>query len=769
LTTAEARCAVCGSPNDRSTSPCAFCRAEPGAGHGTPHPPARSVPEAVNAWARSISGAPEQLSRLVTHVEVHDEIIYRLFTRVVRRDLCEERAPAAGGEPTGPRLDPQSVDPFGTSTPSLRAASEHIATCSTCRGASAAQCQSCGGSKRIACAHCGGQGQELRQYKRSSRVIKCTACRGKQTVKCPGCEGKGVQTCGGCRGSGRQLTWLTYSQTEKSYAIVAPQTALLNIHRQLNENRPVARSELDGLSVADEAENDGPLPQDAGGADSSARDFIKKTSPSFDPRFERIAQQQYLKVTALRRDVIYEMSGMRGRICLTGDRLVATSTPEALAPIQRRFWLWAGAAAGLVVATGTVLRTYYGQGLYFGGSNVALVLVWLMGTLLCIVATGAVARELGPRFRLSRLTKSERVTGALGLFGIGLLFAVGLGSRPRLGEVQAALSAGDLKTAGTVVEALKETQGSTPEVLDADDGFLLARAAASTGDERLELLDAVSERKGPRANAASQTARRERLEEIRRRIEANTPAEALAAITRWYPNWHRDAETAELRAKAHDVAFEACSSLPCRFDAASKAETAATTPARATQRAEARRRLIEALTFAPIAGELTLVRLKRLRALGSLASEALSAAGGDGEVVAKAVAAQNFASTERFKVPLLGNDDAVATELLGKLTAKSPNIAKIDFEGGTELYLVLDAQHKCRGVYAVGTKGARTLPFSGNWSVNQLLTQAVGQSSLVKRPTTTEGTVRWAQGGAAVVARWKGGDLVEVRVGDAFP
>src|SRR5262249_38991563 len=49
---------------------------------------------AVVRWARSTFGAPRRLSAHITGVEERDEVVVRVATEVVRRDLYEQRVPA---------------------------------------------------------------------------------------------------------------------------------------------------------------------------------------------------------------------------------------------------------------------------------------------------------------------------------------------------------------------------------------------------------------------------------------------------------------------------------------------------------------------------------------------------------------------------------------------------------------------------------------------------------------------------------------------------
>ncbi|HEU4536546.1 MAG TPA: hypothetical protein VFS00_20620, partial [Polyangiaceae bacterium] len=277
-------------------------------------------------------------------------------------------------------------------------------------------------------------------------------------------------------------------------------------------------------------------------------------------------------------------------------------------------------------------------------------------------------------------------------------------------------------------------------------------------------------RKGPRAAEAATLARAERLAEVRRLLGEGVAVLALEACERafpsWEPAWEADREVRALRARVYELASKACADDPCRFDFFAKAQAADPTPERATRARQLRKYFVEAFTFNVVEKEPTIERLRRLRAFAKLATAAASIT--DTDLRAQAAVARHFADTERAKVPLLGNDESIVSELLGPLTPRGPGLAWVELDG-VETFLVFDKQRKCRGVYVAGKRNARALPASGPWSADRLLSQAFGQSMTVKRPTTDDGTVRWTQGATRIVARWREGRLIETRAGDATP
>lgn len=731
-------------------------------------PIARSVHEAATAWARTVFGAPRQFADLITAIDVRDEVLERVATEVVRRDVREQRLPSNRRHPEPPRIDPARVDPFEVTVASLRAQSEYVAPCGYCGGGGVCSCQNCGGGGRARCSNCGGSGKEVKYYQKSSRLINCKVCRASGTVSCGGCGGKGSVTCTVCSGSGHQLVWLTYDQESRWTVSIEPQSPVIAAHRQLAEPRFLAPGDLTAFSVVAEEEADGPVMlQGYRGGDGP---ILRAVVAALDPRLERVNRQQYLKLSIVRRDATYAMSGASGTIVLSGKELVGARTPKALRPIHLRLYLWGGISFFGALGTGMVAAALCGASPYFARSNVVVAFVWLVTIALAVAVVGAVLRALGSRFKLGPLHPFEKYLGIGSVVAFALMVVVGLVSRPTVREVEVALTAGDAARARVVVDALKEKKGVTPEVRDAEDGVMLAEAGKLTGDARLKVLDDVASHHGTRSAEAAVAARKDRLAEIRRLLDAKTPAPVLAAIDRWFRDaWKTDPELAEDRAQAHDLAGTLCSEDPCRLVAANLAKAAAVTPERAQRSTDVRTHLLDGLATTDSTGEGTLDRLKRLRALTETATKSLEAASDDSEIIEKAKKAASWAQDERAKVAMVGADIGVVEELLGAPASTEAKSTWIAVES-TRAYLNIDSQKKCRGLYVVGgEKGARTIRGT-TWTADRLLSQAVGHAASVKKPTpSTATTSRWFEVSAPVVARWHSGDLVELRVGDAAP
>ncbi len=171
---------------------------------------------------------------------------------------------------------------------------------------------------------------------------------------------------------------------------------------------------------------------------------------------------------------------------------------------------------------------------------------------------------------------------------------------------------------------------------------------------------------------------------------------------------------------------------------------------------------MEELSFADIPGELPLLRLKRLGSVAALAD--MIHPPGDTELAAKASAAGASARAERGKTALIGADDAIAAELLGELAGDAKVATKT--VNGVRVYLSLDGQRKCRGIYLTGATDPGHALGDGTL---RLLSQAVGHTAAIRAAKGGVGTSQWMEGATPVLARWRSGTLMELRIGDATP
>jgi hypothetical protein len=179
----ESACSHCGGRRVGSSSTCSFCRSDAGFVSVADLPIARTVHDAATAWARAVFGAPRAFASLITRIDVRDHEFQRIATEIVRREVREVRVPSSQGRTSRPRVTPTSVDPYAISAEALRADSEYIAACTYCNGGGNAPCNACAATGRQACGHCQGSGKEVRYYQKSSRVVKCSVCKGGCTIQ----------------------------------------------------------------------------------------------------------------------------------------------------------------------------------------------------------------------------------------------------------------------------------------------------------------------------------------------------------------------------------------------------------------------------------------------------------------------------------------------------------------------------------------------------------------------------------------------------------
>jgi hypothetical protein len=729
----------------------------------TGHDDERGIESAVIAWARSVFSAPRRLDQLVTSVEARDEIIERVATRIRHRELREQRVATSERRSTRPRVEQSSVDPFAHTHETLRADSEYVTQCDACAGSGQARCGSCRGTGNESCPTCRGSGKE--RSAKTGRPIKCKTCKATGAIPCHNCAGQGSVHCGACLGSGHQLAWLGFVESERWEVSVPTSNPVVIAHPALREGRALNPSDLTTLTVSLERSHGGAL--DLQQLAESDRRVVRAQLDQLDRRLDRVLYQQYLKLAAVRRDVTFEMCGTRATLSLTGTQLVGATTREVLRPIRRRLYAWLAlcllvGVAGIVVSSATI-----GSSQYYQAAN-SLAAILIMAAVTCAVPSlGALLRSWRGGWRFHPIRSSTKVWSAATGVALAAIGAVGLAARPDASEVQGALAANDTAQARAVVDALEEHGGVTRETMDLRDRVTLAGASRLSGEPRLRALDSVAAHAGAASAAAAAAARAQRLGDVRQLIAAHRPAEALGLLDQAFAGDHSP-EINEQRARAHDTALSACRTPACQLDEAIRARDAQATPERAAALDAARARLIAALDPEQVPAVPIAVRLRRLGQLGEAAASARKVALGDQDLQMRAQHALAFVDAARAAVRLLGNDLAVAEQLLGTSTRSARGIPSIALDGVT-VFLVLDRGGLCSGVYVTGDKAHMRAIASKDWTATRLLSQVLGRATALPPPRDGQTVVRWYAGGAAIVARWYAGTLVELRVGDAMP
>ena len=717
----------------------------------------RSIEDAVSAWARTIFSAPRRLGALVTSIEEHDEVVERVAAYIIRREFQEERGTTPERRPTRPPVTAAAIDPFSHTPQTLRAASEHVVPCASCAGAGHARCETCSGIGRAPCPSCGGSGKE--PSAETGRLVNCKACKASGSAFCQGCDGSGRMACPTCGGSGHQLAWLTFKETRRCDVELPRELPAALVQRALQQPRVLSHQELSAVAILDENTRDGPL--ELGALAAPERDLIKAQQRKVDPRLERIDRQQYLKLAVIRREVMFEMCGCTGTLSLTGTMLEGTTTPEALRPIHRRLYAWCALTAVVLLVAIALREATVGASSYFRGARLASGVLVAIAFGCAIPALGAILRSWrgGRRFHpVGGPAKLWSATATAALIAIGV---VGVATRPAAADVPVALAANDMASARSILAALEEHTGATPEAEALEDQVMLVEASRVQGDERLRLLDLVAGRHGEAASVAANQARAQRLDEIRQLIARQLAAEALAALDRAFAR-DRGGDVAELRALAHDAARATCATVGCRLGETLQAQAAQATPARTEAVEAARAQARRAIDRARIDAVTPLARLQQLRALHDDAASIAELEPGDPALHAGASDAIRFARAERAATSLLGNDLEIAEELLGPSTIDHHGVASFGL-GGITARLTLDETGRCVGVVVAGDRLPDRAIDSTSWPAERLLAQILGRPMAVPPPAAP----RSYAGKIPIVARWSGAALVELRVGDA--
>ena len=760
----RASCPNCGAVADSEAQSCARCggvipvQASP--------PSLTELREAATVWAGGITGAPRDFGALITQVENRDEVIERSFSKIVRRDLLERRAPWDGGRVNASRLDIRQVDPFTVALDSLRTASLHLATCNECRGGGRVACARCGGRGRVDCSTCGGSGKTIKHYKKTSRTINCKACRGGGTEVCGSCAA-GTVTCSACLGRREQVVWFEYEERSRTLlSLEPPESPILLGYPQLGLDRAVSVDDLKAFSVLALSDAPGPLESERGTDDAAYNHALMR---ALDSRLERVVYQQYVRLAVVRRDATYELCGMRGVLVLSGAELKGASTQAALRPIRTRLLLWSVGGLLLVFAASALAGKLVGGTAYFERTDRWVSIGVWSAAILAVLVLGACLRELRPGPAFGSLRQREKLAGVSALALLAAVATASMLGRPGVDEVHHALSVGDVPAARRVTEALAATVGRTKEVAEADDRVVLAEARTASLPHALKLLDGIAQSRRSKAPEAARTARELRLAEITRHLGLHAGGDARALIDRWFAaNWRADAEVAELYARAEEVELAECTTLACRFVAARKAAEAAETPARAQRAESSRHALLEALLAPEQPSEPVLGKLQRLRALVEDGAAALKIAGEDLELAASVARVAQIEATQRSRTALIGADEGVLGEIVATFSPQNENVslARLD---GVSVYAVFDKRRTCRGIYAVGpSEGARGI-VSSAWTGARLVSQAVGRPAALNAPSQSASVSRWVEAGVPIVARWRAGSLVELRIGDAAP
>ncbi len=728
-------------------------------------PSEASIRQALRVWGRSIPGGPRRLDDQITGIEASDDVVVRVATEIVRRDLVERRvAVHARAQHAGRTIHASKLDPFAASMAELRTQTEHAARCAHCEGSGLEGCPGCRATGRATCGACDGKG---RTYVKSTRGAKCKDCHETGKVHCPTCEGTAKVACSGCGGSGQQLVWWEYTESVRSVAAFRGESPILLAHRHLREHRVLSPGDLKHFVPFVTVQHAGPIPIHA--LEAADAEALAQIAPAIDPRLERVRAQQFLTFGVVRRDVRYEMCGTTGTVALSGATLLGANTPDAVRPIHRRLMILAAATLILIVLTSSLHSSFRGPTMYFAASNSWLTTVLFLGVLAAIVAASGALRRLRPGFRWWPSNRFEQVFAAVFIAAFASVPLIWLVARPSVSEARTAFVAGDLERAGIVVEALKATRSSA-EATDVSDALTIAAADRLSGDERIAKLDEAAGHPGTQAGEARDRARKARVDVVQAALAAKQPAEALKRLDGWSSELANAPEAPELRAQANDQKAVSCVDVACRFFTTRAADAAHTSPVRSQALSTARQQVLAALEPKEASDPAALTHIRALRAAAELGRVVLEATP-DAELSEKATAATGAVDAELSKVVLIGATVALVNEVLDRPQPGSPLTGWHELEG-VAVYPAEVAGH-CSGLYVVGAaKGARSLSWKEP-GLRRLLAQATGRSPVViqARPKSSreQESSTWTEGTTPIVARWNSEGLIELRIGAAAP
>lgn len=731
-----------------------------------------AVRKAARDWASTVLGAPTRFDALLTGMAVRDEVIRRVVTHVTCRTLRERRG-QAGARRTAWRAEVSKhqpvdqIDPFAHTVDSLRAATEHVGSCSTCVGAGQMSCDPCKGSGRTTCSRCWGTGKQ--RSEKTGRPINCKVCKKAGKVACAHCGSSGRVTCSACTGSGQELVWTTFEETTRWEVALEPDDAVAKAHPALRKATPLEARDCPGLLMAQSIEAQGPLSSaQLAQLSPSDRSFVE-TRARVHPRFERVAFQQAMRLEVVRRDLEFEMCGTRGTLVLSGDQMTGASTAEALRPVHRRMVWWVGLFVLLLGVTAMMRSAMLGESRYFDELRGPTTVLLLLAMAAVVPALGGVLRSWRGGLRRWPLRLGEKLLGVIAVSSWLGMCGVGAAGRPDAAKVGAALRAGDAVRAREIFDALKEIRGESPEVANLEDEVLLAEAGKAKSAERLALLERVASHQGRKAQEAQGLLSNGREQEIRRLTATGNPQQALATAKLWYPSdAGRTPEILQAMAEAADAVAATCKDAACRISAQRASTQYAPTPARQAALVQTRSELLArfAEPQETIQPAQQLERLVALRSLDMLAEQTLAVVLPEDELALRATSVRSRVAALRQSVALIGARREIVDELLGDLQQKDPLVWSVEVEGAS-VYAVFDRNGLCRGLYVTNRSGKRALPLSTG---ERLLSQAAGRAATIRAPQSEQVTaLRWSVGAVRAMARGSGGEVFELRIGSADP
>ena len=610
--------------------------------------------QVFNMWTRQLEMAPADCSDLVRALELRIRHVGRLETQLVRRQLEWRESPYGGSQPvTGPKLLPDALDPWSTTSNALRTDSAYVASCERCRGDGQATCPTCNGTTRATCSECKGARKMYGLAANGSRrLLNCKACKGKGDLKCTLCE-RGKTTCGSCHGMGRIERWLEIVEEVRTDIQVEPDGEITKAFPWGTDGTPATQDELRAdAKILAESRADGPVPQ----SDISRRlppEWLAEHWLNLQPSFgsaERVKRQSLCLLEVPSIEVTYALGADSETISFQGRRMLTPSTIEENL-FRNRSRKIRRIRYGLLVAALAVPVAYLSRGTYFWSVAVAALILHTTSAI-WFVDTFVRSATLG------RISARKWAAGA----AVCVFAACGLAiaTEPSEQGVRRLIAAEALTPARAELTALGTPESPSRAVLWADLALGEARTAADVGVIAAKVRDIPAGL--PQRNLAQQRLYIVTSQRVLQELTAHNPPAAAAVLAQAQPAVQEvsdgvlAAQFSELSARLRDEEYAQCETDVCRWKTAIEAHRATASSTREERVNVSRNALTQALTFQLDPKESSVSRLKKLTAMSKVAESVLGADKKD-PVTEVAQVALTFTATERARVALVGAEN----------------------------------------------------------------------------------------------------------------
>ncbi|HYC60696.1 MAG TPA: hypothetical protein VEK79_14115 [Thermoanaerobaculia bacterium] len=417
--------------------------------------------DAFAQWASLQVGAPREVASLIEHIEESSEHAGLLDTEIHGRRVVWRSVPAhARARITNSVMRLETVDVWNVEPASLRALSDHVATCTACGGQKKFACVPCAGTGKTLCPACnGGRKSYGHAANGAYRLLNCTNCRGKGQLDCAACR-RGIATCGSCEGEGRVQRWLEIESWSRRVVKIHPEALALQFEWGESPSIETIRRdaevllEIDHPHVLAPSDLDGVPPQ-----------WFEVLAATLMPG-ERVTRQCLRIARVPRYGVEYRLGHEEGQVSFTGLRLIGPAS-ELATPFERRS-AQLRSLRRLLLMIGFILAIVsLGRGLFLW--NVATFLSLLASAAALVSIYAAAADWTAGRARTRRWL-------AIGTSNLVIAIALALVALPRAGHAQRLIASSQLDGAESELRALGD---EAPLSLWAD--LRLARIREATG------------------------------------------------------------------------------------------------------------------------------------------------------------------------------------------------------------------------------------------------------------------------------------------------